>query len=264
MVDTTDPVAVYIHNQQEFEQLEKHLHYLYDHHENEAVRIALNEVARKCKTNIVRAVASEPLQQSLRGAKFSQQQLDRLPPLTARQKDVRPLIHVRAAKKRNVEPGKPSEVVIIGYANDIPAMRLATVKKQKTGNRVSAGKFSHAATKGSRGRKLKQARLGGITIRGVTLPDAFVNVARYNNQVHVMRRIKTKTWKPGMHGWGHAKNKAPTKNREPFGVVKYDVKTPMEAKMQRVVNFTVAVNAQDSYDRAMGYLIGKSATMNFK
>ena len=266
--------SVIVHNHREWEKLDGLLQGLYDHFENDAVRIGMNKVAAKCKTNLVRAIAGEPLQQSLAGA-FREQQLPRLPPVKVRNKDVRPLIYVRAMKKKHFDSNEKQSATILGYANDIPAIRIATTKRQaKTGGgSIAKGGITHTAThgkprKGSRpgtkGRKLKKATQGGIKINGVVLEDAFINVARYNKQVHIFRRMTPKTWKDGKHGWGHDKDKAEVRLRARTGVVRYDIKTPMEVKMPKVVAFTVAVNANDEVNSAMNYLIDKEAAKNFK
>jgi hypothetical protein len=254
------------HNQREWEKLEGHLEYLTDHFANDAVRLALNEVARKCKTNLVRAIAAEPLHQSLTG-QFASQRLPKLPPMRARQKDVRNLIYVRGAKKKHFKEGETQKATMLGYANDIPAIRLVTTKVRGGGGATRAkGGISHTATRSSKtGRKLKKPTVGGIKLGGTVLPDAFINVARYNEQVHIMRRTTEKTWKKGRTGWAYSKRKekAPRQDRMPIGVVRYDIKTPMSKKMAPVVARTVDQEAQKSYDRAMNILINKSANKNF-
>lgn len=262
--------SAFAYNQAEWENLDDHLKYITDHHHKEVMRLTLNELAKRSKTAIVKSIAAVPLQQSLAN-RFSAQSLGKLPPLKARQKDIRPLIHVRGALRRHKETKKPY-ALILGYANDIPAIRMATVKKQKTGSFEAKGSYSHYATHGkprkgskpgAKGRKLKKARLGGIKIGSTLLPDAFINVARYNNQVHVMRRMTKKTWKPGHTGWGYARDKGPAEGRAPFGVVRYDVKTPMERNMPVVVQKVVADQANKVYVQKMKWLIDKSAEMNF-
>lgn len=260
MVDT-----VIAHNMREWEKLEGMLDYLTEYHGNDAVRLAINEVARKCKTNLVKAIASEPLNQALRG-QFAGQRLPRLPALYARQKDVRPLIYVRGARKKNYQPGEMQTATMIGYANDIPAIRLATRKiRGGGGDTLAKGGITHTSTHGSTGRKRRKPTVGGIKIGSTVLPDAFINIARYNNQVHIMRRTTEKTWRPGRSGWKAYRQgkRAARQDRMPIGVVRYDIKTPMSKKMGPVVQFTVAVNAQDSYDRAMNALINRAINRNF-
>jgi len=256
----------FVHNQAQWDQLEGHLDYLLKHYGNDAVRLAINEVAKKCKTELVRTIAATPLQQSL-NAQFAGQQLPKLPPIRARQKDIRSLIWVRSAKKKNYVPGQKQSAKMVGYANDIPAMRLVTTKVRGGGGAKRAkGGFTKTATHGKTGRKLKKPTQGGVKLGSTVLPDAFVNIARYNNQVHVMRRTTVKTWKPGRTGWAAWKRGegAPRQDRMPIGVVRYDIQTPMERNMPAVVARTVDKNAQTSFDRAMNKLINKSANQNFK
>jgi len=255
------PQTIMVKNQAEWKALEKNLHYLYENHDDKAVRMAVNEVARKAKVNVVKAVASEPLEQSTRGRTFRNQAFAKTAPIKARNKDIRPLIYVRGARLRS----RPREAVLLGYANDLPAIRFATTKSKKTGESRGKGQFVYTRTHGKarkpggKGRKLKNPTTGGIKVGRTKLDHAFINVARYNKKVHIFRRTAPKTWRPGKVGWGHAKDKAPQNYRMPVGVLRYDVYTPMKKKFGPVVKFTVAVNAQDSYNRAMGVLIGKAA-----
>lgn len=263
-----------LHNSKEWEKLDEHLKYLYAHHNNDAVRLAMNEIAKKTRTNLVKVIAGTPLKQAL-NAQFASQQLPKLPPLRARSKDVRNLLYIRTMKKKNFVAGEKQSASMTGYANDIPAIRLITTNvRGGGGDKRAKGGISRAATHGkaragskpgTKGRKLAKARIGGIRAAGVLLDDAFINIARYNSQVHIMRRTTKKTWKPGRSGWdAHRKGKkAPRQDRMPIGVVRYDIQTPMKANMERVANATVAANAQTSYDRAMGILIAKSANKSF-
>ena len=237
---------------------------LYEHHDDDAVRIALNKVAARSKTLIVRNIAYDPLKQSLKGRIFRNSALAPLPPIKARNKDVAKRVYVRPARKKT----NPREAKLVGYANDIPAIALSETKSKVAGQKLFKGEFVYTRTRGkvrkgagpnAKGRKLKKPTTGGIKVRGTSLPFAFINEARYNNKIHIFRRTSPRTWRPGESGWKYPKAGAPQKARMPIGVVRYDIHTPMKEKFQPIVNFVTRTFLQEEYDKAMGVLIGKAA-----
>lgn len=157
-------------------------------------------------------------------------------------KHVSKRVYTKAATVKN------QQARLRGYTQDMPAIRIA---ERATGVKRLA--------KVSRRRTSKRSSQYGIRVGGRNLPGAFLQQASTNQQWQLFMRLQKPTWQPGHTGWKDWRAGKADRNihREPYAVLKYDLKTPFAATYT-IVDKVFAEKYAKEFEHHFGYYAARA------
>lgn len=202
-----------------------------------AVVRALNQLRRTARSEVVKSVFSQlrylPLVDS-KGRKLREKKIR----TGVKQKMIRDRVFTSAPNRR-----RPYSK-LTAYTTPIPAIRL-TSQQTKGGATAVKGKFIQRKT------TRRRSTIGGLSVGGVVLPNAFLQISQKNKTVHVFRRNQFPTWLPGKSGWNAKPGSNQRGLRHSYDVVKFDVHEAFLKHTYPTVSRVVQQRAQLEYNRAL-------------
>jgi hypothetical protein len=156
-------------------------------------------------------------------------------------KHIRDRIFTSQANKR-----RPFTRLIV-YTTPIPAIRLTS--SSKGGTTTTKGQFMKR--KGGRRAAGRSSKLGGLSIGGVIMPNAFIQFSKRNQTFHVFRRNQRATWLPGKSGWDVKPGSNQFGLRHSYDTVKFDIHEAANKHTAAAVEKVVQERAALEYNRAL-------------
>ena len=137
-----------------------------------------------------------------------------------------------------------------GYTKNMPAIRIAE-RNPKVVKRFYVTGATHTKKKGH--------KIGGLRVGRRTYPGAFLNRASPNNTFQFFIRLQRRTWQKGHSGWKDWRKGDKNRNvfREPYAILRYDIKTPFD-KTKEVVDAVFAARFAREYERQFAYYSGRA------
>lgn len=142
--------------------------------------------------------------------------------LKVRVKDIRPRVFVRRSSKKVVR-GQ-----LRGYAKPMPVISI-----------VSGRKGQFVSRKAGR----RRSGLGGVKIGGLFMQNAFVNVVRRSQTVHILRRQQKATWAGS--------------KRLPIDVVKIEIEPAFNRHFIPAVEQKLKSDYQKEFDANFNYYLAR-------
>lgn len=135
-----------------------------------------------------------------------------------------------------------------GYTQDMPAIRVA----EKASGVKRLAKVSRRKTK-MRGEQY------GVRVGRRNFSGAFLQQASTNQRWQLFTRLQKPTWQPGHSGWKDWRAGSPTRNvhREPYAVLKYDLKTPF-AKTYEIIDRVFAEKYAKEFEHHFSYYAARA------
>jgi hypothetical protein len=157
--------------------------------------------------------------------------------------------HVRARMKvRNMSLQRPFGRMT-AYVQDMPAIHLSLGKHGVAkGKKLYRESVKYNAKKPGKNTAIggSYSKVGGVKVGGRFFPNAFVNVIRKNQTVHILRRKQKATWSG--------------KTRLPIDVIKYPMRNAFAVHFERALLDSIDQNYQKEFDLAyrleQGRLLG--------
>lgn len=154
--------------------------------------------------------------------------------------------HIRNRMRvRNMSVKKP-KAYLNAYVQDMPAIHLGLNRQGiAKGKKFYRESISFNARKPGKNSKVggSYSKIGGVKVGGKFFPNAFINVIRKNQTVHILRRKQKATWAGRV--------------RLPIDVIKYPLRQAFAKHFAPSLQKSIDANYQKEFDRAMTLELAK-------